>query len=669
MSRYFFTILFIGLLTIAVYSQTTEFTYQGSLRDGATAANGNYDFEFVLFDAVSGGSQLGVTNVHYNLPVINGIFGVKLDFGAVFPGANRYLEIYVRPNGGGAFTALGPRQLVNSSPYSIKSLYAENAATANNALNLGGVAANQFVVTTDPRMTNERPPTSGSTNYIQNQNAGAQAASNFNISGNGTVGGTLSGNLVSTATHFSIGNNRILTNIGLQNIFAGVGAGSINSKGAANSFFGYEAGFGNTTASNNSFFGNRAGYSNSGSNNSFFGRAAGQSNTFGDGNAFFGAFAGQSSTTGSFNSFFGQSAGQANSTGNSNSFFGTEAGTENTTGISNSFFGLSAGASNTTGNDNSFFGRGSGQANTTGFFNSFFGRSAGQANTTGFENAFFGLSAGASNTTGDENSFFGSDAGDSNSTGSANSFFGNAAGSGNTAGINNTLIGHNTGSATTTGDNNTFLGKGAGTVNTTGSNNTLIGYNAEVGASNLTFATAIGAGAVVSTDDTLVLGRSSDIVRVPGFIRVLQLGGAGPTPLCLNANFTISTCSSSLRYKTNVNRFGQGLDLINQLKPITFDWKDGGLHDLGLGAEDVAAIEPLLVTYNSNGEVEGVKYDRIGVVLVNAVKEQQSQIKAQQKEIAERKETEQKLQSQIDELKTIVCSLKPNADGCKQSEK
>jgi hypothetical protein len=35
-----------------------------------------------------------------------------------------------------------------------------------------------------------------------------------------------------------------------------------------------------------------------------------------------------------------------------------------------------------------------------------------------------------------------------------------------------------------------------------------------------------------------------------------------------------------------------------------------GPHDLGFGTEDVALIEPLLVTYNAKGEVEGVKYDR-----------------------------------------------------------
>lgn len=50
-----------GLFSLAVNAQTTGFTYQGSLKDGANAANGNYDFEFALFTAVSGPSQLGST--------------------------------------------------------------------------------------------------------------------------------------------------------------------------------------------------------------------------------------------------------------------------------------------------------------------------------------------------------------------------------------------------------------------------------------------------------------------------------------------------------------------------------------------------------------------------------------------------------------------------------
>lgn len=46
---------FIVLVTIilalacgAVFAQTTEFAYQGNLKNGANPATGNYDFEFLL---------------------------------------------------------------------------------------------------------------------------------------------------------------------------------------------------------------------------------------------------------------------------------------------------------------------------------------------------------------------------------------------------------------------------------------------------------------------------------------------------------------------------------------------------------------------------------------------------------------------------------------------
>src|ERR1700733_1541149 len=93
--------------TFATSAQTTAFTYQGSLKDGSAAANGNYDFEFGLFDAVSGGNQLGSTLSRNTVAVANGIFAVKLDFGSVFPGADRYLEIRVRLAGQQGITILG----------------------------------------------------------------------------------------------------------------------------------------------------------------------------------------------------------------------------------------------------------------------------------------------------------------------------------------------------------------------------------------------------------------------------------------------------------------------------------------------------------------------------------------------------------------------------------
>jgi len=106
-----------------------------------------------------------------------------------------------------------------------------------------------------------------------------------------------------------------------------------------------------------------------------------------------------------------------------------------------------------------------------------------------------------------------------------------------------------------------------------------------------------------------------------GLLSIAQLGGAGSTALCRNASNQIATCSSSIRYKENVNAFGGGLDVVRRLRPVTFRWKDGGTQDLGLIAEEVNKVEPLLTVYNAQGKVEGVKYDHLTVVLINAVEQ------------------------------------------------
>lgn len=163
----------------AAAAQTTAFNYQGSLNSGGVPANGNYDFQFVLFSVATGGSPVGLGLGINNVPVTNGSFSVILNFQNQFTGNNRFLEIRVRLAGQGTHTTLTPRQPILSAPYSI------------NAAQLGGTAADQFVITTDPRLIDSRNPLPNSGNYIQNQAGGPQAGSNFNISGNGTIGSSL----------------------------------------------------------------------------------------------------------------------------------------------------------------------------------------------------------------------------------------------------------------------------------------------------------------------------------------------------------------------------------------------------------------------------------------------------------------------------------------------
>jgi len=111
------------------------------------------------------------------------------------------------------------------------------------------------------------------------------------------------------------------------------------------------------------------------------------------------------------------------------------------------------------------------------------------------------------------------------------------------------------------------------------------------------------------------------------------LGVGGNTALCLNPNLQISTCGSSRRYKAEFVPFVEGLDVVEHLSPVAFKWDADGTPDVGFGAEDVASINPLFVTFNKSGAVEGVKYDRLSVVFVNAFKEQQAQIRTQANQI------------------------------------
>ena len=101
------------------FAQGTAFTYQGRLNDNGSSASGVYDLRFTIYDATGGGSAIAGPLTNSATAVSNGLFTVVIDFGANFPGADRWLEIGVRTNGTGAFTTLSPRQPLTATPYAI----------------------------------------------------------------------------------------------------------------------------------------------------------------------------------------------------------------------------------------------------------------------------------------------------------------------------------------------------------------------------------------------------------------------------------------------------------------------------------------------------------------------------------------------------------------------
>jgi hypothetical protein len=116
------------------------------------------------------------------------------------------------------------------------------------------------------------------------------------------------------------------------------------------------------------------------------------------------------------------------------------------------------------------------------------------------------------------------------------------------------------------------------------------------------------------------------------------LGFTGVQPLCRTLANAITYCessSSSLRYKKDVAAFRGGLDVVHRLHPISFTRKDSGRRSVGLAAEEVESAEPRLAFRNEKGEIEGVRYELLATVFINAFKEQQQQLERQDKMIAE----------------------------------
>ena len=185
-------------------------------------------------------------------------------------------------------------------------------------------------------------------------------------------------------------------------------------------------------------------------------------------------------------------------------------------------------------------------------------------------------------------------------------------------------MGYYSGWAITSGYQNTTLGTYSGYVITTGINNTFVGYEAGNNTSP--------AGAVTTGSNIVCLGNNSvtDIY-------------------CADTSIS----SSDKRDKTDVVDFTNGLNWINQLKPVTYRWdkrtwyneynEDGSLKTagtpdgskkrnkkhIGFLAQDVLAIEGnpsdkddmLVVNLNNDDTAYGLKYERLVPVLVNAIKE------------------------------------------------
>jgi len=124
-----------------------------------------------------------------------------------------------------------------------------------------------------------------------------------------------------------------------------------------------------------------------------------------------------------------------------------------------------------------------------------------------------------------------------------------------TTGGNNVAIGKDAGDNITGGSNNTCLGHDAGTNITQGDNNICIGNDAKTSGEAAGNCIAIGIGFNCVGSNSFSFGKASNVVS---------------NDFDANASWARS---SDINKKTNIENTDLGLSFINELRPVTFNWR------------------------------------------------------------------------------------------------
>jgi hypothetical protein len=129
-------------------------------------------------------------------------------------------------------------------------------------------------------------------------------------------------------------------------------------------------------------------------------------------------------------------------------------------------------------------------------------------------------------------------------------------------------------------------------------------------------------------------GNITQKLTVSGNARITAVGTASSNNsiLYVTDNGTLSTNSSDVNKKHNVRNLPYGLNTINQLNPVAFDWNETDQTDIGFIAQDIESIIPESVITNWDSQLI-FRQEKIVPILVKAIQEQQALIKALEQRI------------------------------------
>ena len=161
--------------------------------------------------------------------------------------------------------------------------------------------------------------------------------------------------------------------------------------------------------------------------------------------------------------------------------------------------------------------------------------------------------------------------------------------------------------------NTAFIHSSGSTV--MGDYSSILGGMGHIIIANVTGSTILGG--------SRITGTTSDTTYVPS-LNIKTVGaGPGTITLAVDANGNVVNLASDISLKENILTLNDSLNKVNQLRGVTYTWKDtnaGGTQtNIGFIAQEVELVIPEL-TFENNG-IKGVKYADTVALLVEAIKE------------------------------------------------
>jgi hypothetical protein len=331
-------------------------------------------------------------------------------------------------------------------------------------------------------------------------------------------------------------------------------------------------------------------------------------------------------------------------------------------GSANSAFGWFSLFSNADASFNTAVGAGSLVFNN-GFENTAVGAAALLLNTTGGSNNAVGSTALLNNLDGSFNNAHGHQALNANVSGGENNAFGDRAlrdsvGSFNTAFGDDCLL-------VSVGDGNTALGNNAGSTIFDGSNNLCLGNGAGSGivsASNQVAINVPAAGPFADISNTCFIGSIFD----------QPVSDAGTAQDTYVDQFNVlGFLPSSRRVKHDIQSMDKASEAILALKPVTFKYNSdkNGRTQYGLIAEEVAEVAPDLVFRDKNGDVQTVRFEQIGSMLLNEFLKEHKKVQALEATVAQQQKGMEVLTAQLKEQAAQIQKVSAQLEMTKPATK